>query len=257
VSLRLFVDLPLAAGVAVELTPEAVRHVQVRRAQPGDPLLLFDGRGGEWQATVTRMGRQQVTVTPQRHRAVSREARCAVTIALGMPANDRMDFLVEKATELGVAAVQPLHTARSVLRLQGERAERKRSHWQAVAVAASEQCGRTRVPTLAPVQSLEDWLAGLPPVDGGGPHRWLLAPGGPPPALDRAPGPDDRPVDGGPVGLTLLSGPEGGLSDAEAAAATAHGFVPVGLGPRILRADTAPLALLSWLMLQQWSGDSS
>jgi 16S rRNA (uracil1498-N3)-methyltransferase len=126
-------------------------------------------------------------------------------------------------------------TERSVLRLDGERAERKRAHWQGVAIAASEQCGRTRVPQIAPVQALSAWLRDLPPAS----LRWLLSPGGP-----------ACPAPGAATSLTVLSGPEGGLSPAEEAAARAQGFVPVGLGPRVLRADTAPLAVLAWTMLQ-------
>ena len=121
-TLRLFVDAPapLATGQVLDLPPGPARHVQVRRLQPGDALTLFDGRGGEWDATVQQMGRTQVTVLVGAHDPVEREAPCAVTLAVGMPANDRMDWLVEKATELGVAEIRPLVTERSVLRLDGE-----------------------------------------------------------------------------------------------------------------------------------------
>ena len=173
--LRLFVDPALAAlapGRALDLPPGPARHVQVRRLQPGDELVLFDGRGGEWSARVAAMGRQSVRVEPVEPVAADRELDRVVTLAVGMPANDRMDWLVEKATELGVAALQPLVCERSVLRLDGERAERKREHWQAQAVAAAEQCGRTRVPQVQPVRRLGDWLAvGLPAAT-----RWLLSP---------------------------------------------------------------------------------
>jgi 16S rRNA (uracil1498-N3)-methyltransferase len=123
----------------------------VLRLQPGDGLTVFNGQGGEWDATVTRMGRQDVDLRIGAHVATARELACPVTIALGMPANERMDALVEKATELGVAAIQPLMCARSVLKLSGDRAEKRRAHWQAVAVAAAEQSGRTRVPAVAPI----------------------------------------------------------------------------------------------------------
>ena len=157
-----------------------------------------------------------------------------------MPANERMDTLVEKATELGVAAIQPLVCARSVLRLTGERAERKREHWQAVAAAASEQSGRTRVPRIGPVQALEHWLQGLDPA---GARCLLLSPrDGALPLRELPPFSGD---------WLALSGPEGGLTADEEAAATARGFSAVGLGPRVLRADTAPLALLAWLALQR------
>jgi 16S rRNA (uracil1498-N3)-methyltransferase len=164
-----------------------------------------------------------------------------------MPANERMDTLVEKATELGVHAIQPLECERSVLRLAGERAQRKREHWQAVAVAASEQCGRAWVPQVEPVRSLPQWLQGLQvpeaqedadAVSG----RWLLSFS----AEALAPGTLLQTVKTPPTALQVLSGPEGGLSPAEEEAARAAGFRPVTLGPRVLRADTAPLALLAW-----------
>jgi len=233
--LRLYVDTPLAAGQALDLPPGPARHVQVRRLQPGDRLQLFDGRGGEWAAQVVAMGRSRVAVQVLSHRAVDCELPLAVTLALGMPANERMDWLVEKATELGVADLQPLVCDRSVLRLDGERAERKREHWQAQAVAAAEQCGRTRVPRVQPVRRLLDWLPEVPPAA----RRWLLSPQ----ATQRAP----QPAAAQP--WVLLSGPEGGLTAAEEDAARQAGFEAVHLGPRILRAETAPLALLAWLGL--------
>ena len=180
------------------------------------------------------MGRSVVQVVLRQFTPLDRELPTAVTLAVVMPANDRMDFLVEKATELGAAALQPLVGERSVLRLIGERADKKVAHWQGVAQAAAEQCGRTRVPMLHPVRPLNSWLAA--PLAG---HRWVASPGA---AAVRAP--SERPAQ-----LTLLTGPEGGLSPAELAAAVAAGFEPVGLGPRILRADTAPLSLLAWIGL--------
>ena len=158
-SLRLFVDSPLSSGLEFSLPEDAARHVQVRRLQPGDDLRLFDGAGGEWQAQVLRMGKRDVEVSVGAHDAVDRELPFDLEIALGMPTNERMDALIEKATELGVAAIHPLQTERSVLRLDGERAARRVAHWQAVAVGASEQSGRTRVPTVAPVRTLSAWLA--------------------------------------------------------------------------------------------------
>jgi 16S rRNA (uracil1498-N3)-methyltransferase len=233
--LRLHVDLPLGAGQVLDLPPGPARHVQVRRLQPGDALRLFDGRGGEWQAVVQAMGRQAVQVQVLTHEDVDCELPMAVTLAIGMPANERMDWLVEKATELGVCALQPLLCERAVLRLDGERAERKREHWQAQAVAAAEQCGRTRVPQVLPVCKLSQWLVspGLPAA------RWLLSP--------TARALPERPASS--PALVVLSGPEGGLSADEEAAAQAAGFHAVHLGPRVLRAETAPLAVLAWLGL--------
>jgi 16S rRNA (uracil1498-N3)-methyltransferase len=237
-TLRLFVDSPLAAGTTLALPSGAARHAQVRRVQPGDAVTLFDGLGADWPAEVLSMGRREVMVRVGAPRAVANELGCAVTLALGMPANERMDALVEKATELGVARLQPLLCERSVLRLDGERAARKREHWQAVAVAACEQSGRARVPVVEAVASLAAWLA-TGRCDG---SRWLLSPR-----------PGARPLAalaGDAAALCALSGPEGGLTPAEEAAAQAAGFLPVSLGPRVLRADTAPLALLAWVGLR-------
>ena len=240
-TLRLFVDATLQAGVDFTLPPGATRHAQVRRVQPGDTLSLFDGRGCDWPATVQRVGRSEVLVQLHEPLAVHNELPLAVTLALGMPANERMDTVVEKATELGVARIQPLVCERAVLRLAGERAERKRAHWQAVAQAACEQSGRARVPVVSAVLSLTDWLAGLSaPLAGDA--RLLLS-------LDPRACPLRRtPLPTGTV--VVLSGPEGGLSPAETQAACQSGFVPTALGPRVLRADTAPLAVLAWLGLQ-------
>ena len=240
-TIRLFVALPLVAGAELSLPPGAARHAQVRRVQPGDALVLFDGSGSDWPATVLAVGRSEVCVRVGLPVAVANELQREVTLALGMPANERMDVLVEKATELGVARVQPLLTHRSVLRLAGDRAERKRDHWQAVAQAACEQCGRARVPVVAPVLTLAEWLP-LAPTG----LRLLLslrAQGRALPdlAVALAPG----------TPLCTLSGPEGGLTADEEDAALAAGFVVAGLGPRVLRAETAPLAVLAWLALQE------
>jgi 16S rRNA (uracil1498-N3)-methyltransferase len=233
---RLFVDLPLSRGQMLSLPAGAARHVQVLRLQPGSPVTLFNGRGGEWSAEVADMGRTEVAVQLGELAEVNRELPIPVTLAVGMPANDRMDTLVEKATELGVAAVQPLICQRSVLRLSGDRASKKVAHWQAVAQAACEQSGRTAVPIIAPVRPLADWLAALPSA--ATEHRVLLGFGGPT-KLTASPIP----------AVCSLSGPEGGLTPEEESAAQSRGFALLSLGPRVLRADTAPLALLAALGL--------
>jgi 16S rRNA (uracil1498-N3)-methyltransferase len=237
---RFHCPVPLAIGADLELPAAAARHVQVLRLQPGGVITLFNGDGGEHSATILRMGRSDVAVRVDSHQARECEPARRVHLAVGMPANDRMDWLVEKATELGVASVQPLHTAHSVLRLSGERATKKQAHWQAVATAACEQCGGNRVPSVLPVAELAAWLktattaAVAPPGFGG--VFWLT-----PRSHPRAP------VGAGQSAHTpvwFLSGPEGGLSPSEDAAARAAGFVPVTLGPRVLRAETAALAAL-------------
>jgi 16S rRNA (uracil1498-N3)-methyltransferase len=232
---RLYLPGPLAAGSA-SLGETASRHAQVLRLQPGDALTLFDGRGGEWRARLHAMGRREASAQVLEHLAVERELPTAVTLALAMPAGDRMDWLVEKATELGVAAIQPLTSERSVLRLSGERAAKRRAHWHSIAIAACEQCGRNRVPEVAVPVALAEWLASPGARTG---ERRLLA--------WREAGQWSR-VGTGP--LVLLSGPEGGFTPAEEDAARAQGFVPTTLGARVLRADTAPLAALASVALQ-------
>jgi 16S rRNA (uracil1498-N3)-methyltransferase len=241
---RFFVDLPLEPGAALMLPAGPARHVQVLRLQPGAAVTLFNGAGGEWAAEVLRIGRSEVQVRLGAHDQVERELPLAVTLALGMPANERMDTLVEKATELGVAAIEPLICTHSVMRLSGERAERKRAHWQGIAVAAAEQCGRTRLPLIGAVRSFAEALDDEAAAGTTEAARFVLSlrPQARPwsqcvaaPSLD------------GVRGLRLISGPEGGLSDAEERRAIEAGALPVSLGPRTLRADTAPLAALAAL----------
>lgn len=230
---RFHCELALAADSALVLPAGAARHVQVLRMQPGDALTLFDGLGGEYAATVERMGRSEVAVQVGAHSAIEREAPRAVHLAVGMPANERMDWLVEKATELGVAAIQPLMTAHGVLRLNSERADKKRAHWEAIAIAACEQCGRNRVPVIHPVLTFGNWLDA--PLDDAARFVLSLVPG------------TRRVADAAPDAgreAWVLSGPEGGLSAAEEQAAIARGFAPLTLGPRVLRAETAALAAL-------------
>jgi 16S rRNA (uracil1498-N3)-methyltransferase len=238
---RFFCPPPLLAGTPLQLPASAARHVQVLRLQPGDAITLFDGlMDGEFAATVSEMGRSHVQVQVGDFNATRREANRRIHLAVGMPANERMDWLVEKATELGVASIQPLMTERSVLRLNGERADKKQLHWHSVAVAACEQCGGNRVPVVHPVRTLSAWLtaaAPLPATSSGGLLLSLRA------ASRRLSACADKPE------LTFLSGPEGGLSPAEEDAALAAGMTPVNLGARVLRAETAALAALAALLI--------
>lgn len=248
------------SGAAFALEEGPSRHIQVLRMQPGEGLRLFDGLGQEWQAEVTEMGRKVVQVRVLHSIQNDRELPVRVTLAVGMTANDRMDTLVEKATELGARAIQPLMCARSVLRLDGERAAKKVAHWQAVAVAASEQCGRAVVPRVLPVVSSMTWLQQAAQSSGpagqteGGTGRWqargilslreaapvgqwlggLLA--------AQAAGPDSATPG---AEWCFFSGPEGGLTPEEEGLALSGGWQAVSLGRRVLRADTAPLAVLS------------
>lgn len=247
---RFYCPTPLTPGELLELPAGAARHVQVLRLQPGDPITLFNGgpgmadsSGGEFDATVTRMGRNDVQVQVGQHHPVERDATRPVHLVVGMPANDRMDWLVEKATELGVTSLQPLMTERSVLRLSGERAEKKVAHWQSVAVSACEQCGGNRVPVIHDVMSLAAWTKVQTAASTGQALLLSLRPGTQ--ALRAAVSAAGQPSQS----VTFLSGPEGGLSAAEEDLALACGFAPVTLGPRVLRSETAALAALTALLV--------
>jgi len=252
---RFFCPTPLSTGDLLELPAGAARHVQVLRLQPGDSITLFNhgplwetgtaasSPGGEFDATVTQMGRNAVHVQIGAHHLVEREAVRTVHLAVVMPANERMDWLVEKATELGVASIQPLMSERSVLRLAGERADKKVAHWQSVAVSACEQCGGNRVPRVLPVAPLAQWLRSLAPGNGQGADaaRLLLS------LREGSRSLRDWATDSATACTVFLSGPEGGLSAHEEAAAVACGFSAVSLGARVLRAETAALAALALL----------
>lgn len=254
-------ELDLCSGLRCGLPEGASRHVQVLRMQPGGQVQLFDGLGGEWLATVTEMGRKLVSV--EIDKAVpppARELPVKVTLALGVPANDRMDTLVEKATELGVHAIQPLMCERSVLKLDGERAAKKVAHWQAVAVSACEQSGRAVVPQIHEVRTLQSWLKMQAEQPSGGVfHRGVLS-------LREASSmkawlertsicshAQNAKADGHAEAghFMFLSGPEGGLAPAEEQSAIGMGWTAITLGSRVLRADTAPLAALSVIACAQ------
>jgi 16S rRNA (uracil1498-N3)-methyltransferase len=240
---RFYCPLPLVSGQVVDLPPTAARHVQVLRMQPGHTLTLFNGEGGEFSAEVQHMGRSDVRVLVGEHRDVECEAACQVHLAVGMPANERMDWLVEKATELGVHRITPLMTERSVIRLTGERAEKKQAHWQAVAASASEQCGRNRVPVIDMPERLDAWLA-RQTAQADVVHGVL--------SLHASTQPLNALREGAATtakSWVLLNGPEGGLTDAEDAAARAKGFTALSLGERVLRAETAALGALALLTL--------
>ena len=213
--------------------PEQAHHVaHVLRLAVGDAVVVFDGRGIEYSATIERIGKSGVTLRVGEPREVDRESRLAITLAQGISSGERMDYTVQKAVELGVGAIQPLTTERSVVRLDPARAAKRVVHWQAVAVAACEQCGRTRVPSVHPVVPLTAWLG----AGGAMGLRLTLAPGALATLRDLA-----RPLE--PV--SLLVGPEGGLSPRERERAQTAGYTPIRLGPRVLRTETAALAALA------------
>jgi len=240
---RFFYPGPLICGELLKLPASAARHVQVLRMQPGQSITLFNGEQdqmgavGEFSAIITGMGRSDVQVQVGLYSAVDRQARRSVHLAVAMPANDRMDWLVEKATELGVASIQPLMSERSVLRLSGERADKKQIHWQSVVIAACEQCGGNQVPMVCRMLTLVDWLKLQASLGNSRLPGLLLS--------LKAGSLEVSDVIANHPALTLLAGPEGGLSQIEEDTAISCGFVPVSLGQRVLRTETAALFALA------------
>ncbi len=237
---RFFVDAALAADAVLDLPDAVVRHVQVLRLSPGDAITLFNGHGGSHTATLAEIGKRHASAQVGAQDPSEAETPFAVTLAQGLAGGDKMDWLIEKAVELGVGAIQPLQASRSVVRLSGDRAAKRHAHWQALIEAACEQCGRNRLPTLAPVATFEAWLAAAPATG----TRLLLSPRAEGSLPELAQTHRDAWRAGG---VTLLIGPEGGLSPEEEQAARRAGFIGVSLGPRILRTETAGLACLATL----------
>jgi len=237
---RLYCDLPLSPGAEIVLPEAAARHaVTVLRLQAGDALCLFNGAGGEYSASFVAVNKRETRVRLTGFHAAERESPLAITLALGISAGERMDYSLQKATELGVTAIQPLATERSVVKLAGERADKRLQHWQHVVVAACEQCGRNRVPAVAPVQKLYAYLAAVDRAK----RLLLLSPDARTPLKRALPA----------SSVVLLVGAEGGFAPSEREAAETSGFEPVSLGPRILRTETAPVAALA--VLQALWGD--
>jgi len=237
---RVFVEVPVGGRVHVELEGTAANHIaRVLRLRAGDPLILFDDAGGEYAARVVSLSRHGVRVSVGEYLPVSRESPLQVTLAQGISRGERMDVVVQKATELGVRRIVPLLTERTVVRLNATQAANRLRHWRAIAVAACEQCGRNRLPEITAPMSLQAFLVSDLP-DG---LRLLLQP--------------DAGLRVGNLrasaAATLLIGPEGGLSDAERTAAQAAQFQGLSLGPRILRTETAALTALA--VIQQRLGD--
>ena len=234
---RFFCSHPLQVGLSLDLPADTSRHIQVLRLQPGATITLFDGRGGEYTACILQMGRHTVAARIDSHQLIERESAVYSHVVIGMPANERMDWLVEKATELGVARITPLMTAHGVLRLNAERALKRQLHWQGIAQAACAQSGRNTLPQIDVPQSWSEWFNTVPRDETQA--RWLLS-------LSAASTPLNGDLEARRV--LLLSGPEGGFSRDEEAQALERCFVAVNLGGRVLRAETAPLAVLSrWI----------
>jgi 16S rRNA (uracil1498-N3)-methyltransferase len=229
---RFYFDGELRTDALVELAEDAARHARVLRLRTGEPAVLFNGRGGEHEARIVEGRRPRVRVQVGAWHAIEREAPLAVTLVQGVSSGEKMDFTVQKATELGAAAIQPLLGEKSVVRLSAARAQAKLEHWRRIAISACEQCGRNRLPAIAAPLNVAEFCR----QPGGGLLLLLspLAERGLREALVPA-----------PRALTIAAGPEGGFSAEEENLLAAAGFSPVRLGPRVLRTETAALAALA------------
>jgi 16S rRNA (uracil1498-N3)-methyltransferase len=237
---RFYCPLPLVAETETELPDSVVQHaVRALRLGPGDPIVLFTGEGGEFHGVLTHASKNRATARIDRHIDAEREPGIEITLVQALTSNEKMDWIIQKAVELGVARIQPVLMERSVVRLGGERAEKRREHWQAVAISACEQCGRNRVPEVAALMDLQAAANTLERVT-----KLMLSPEGRPLG--------DLPAE--PAAYALLVGPEGGFSETETRVLE-EGWTPVRLGPRILRTETAGLAGIA--ALQTLRGDWS
>jgi len=233
---RFYLDVPLRAGGTCALGEDAAHHaVRVLRLRAGDAIVLFDGRGGEYAARIAAIERLRVAVDILEHRQIERESPLRAVLVQGVSAGDRMDFTVRKAVELGVAELRPLIAARSVARPRAHNAPARQAHWQKVAIAACEQCGRNRIPVVQPLIRAADYR--VEASDGS--LKLLLAP--------RAELAFAAACAGAGRGVTIAAGPESGFDAGEEQAFLAAVFVPVRLGPRVLRTETAALAALAAL----------
>jgi 16S rRNA (uracil1498-N3)-methyltransferase len=232
---RFYCPGPLIPGATVDLPEALAHHLHVVRQQAGAELVLFNGDGGQYRATLAELGKKRASALVLAHEALEVELPYAVTLAQALPEASKMDWIIEKAVELGVAAIEPLAAQRCVVRLSGERAEKRQAHWQGVIVAASEQSGRNRLAQLAPVEDFGRWLAR--PAAG---PRILLSPRATESLAGWA-----RAL--GPQAVTLMVGPEGGFAPAEEEAALAQGALALSMGPRVLRTETAALAAMATL----------
>ena len=237
---RIHVEIALAQGARVTVAGPAAAHARrVLRLEPGDPLTLFNGDGDDYPSRIVGFGRGTLEAEVEGRRPARAESPLAVTLVQGIARGERMDLVVQKATELGVSAIVPVATARSVVRLDADTRGRKLAHWRGIAVAACEQCGRARIPAIAEPAPLAEWLR----APGAG-ARLLLSPDAVQSLAAAAQGLD---------AVEMLVGPEGGLEDVEREAALAAGYRACRLGPRVLRSETAAIAALA--VLQSVAGD--
>ena len=237
---RFYVDAPLRAGSVCTLSEDAAHHaVHVLRLREGEPVTLFNGRGGEYSARIASIQRLRISIDLLEHRAIERELPVHVTLVQGVSAGEKMDSTVRKAVELGVAEVQPVLAARSLARPKGERAEGRRAHWQKVVIAACEQCGRNRIPEVHHLIAVSEYRGE------GDAAKILLSPQA---KLRFSQAVKDKTT------FVLAAGPEAGFTAEEEGALADAGFVPASLGPRTLRTETAAVAALA--ALSALRGDS-
>jgi 16S rRNA (uracil1498-N3)-methyltransferase len=239
---RVYVEAALTPGSVVALPPDTASHLaKVLRARSGDELILFNGDGREFNGAIEAVRGARVSASVGEGRVVNRESPLAVTLVQCVPRGDRMDFIVQKATELGVARIVPVLSQRSIVRLDKTQAESKAVHWRAVAVSACEQSGRNRLPIIDAAQPLLGYLGDSP---AGAAMRLVFEPETAPHA-DNAP--QERGADGALLAAAIAIGPEGGFAAEELEAFRVAGFSQVGLGPRVLRTETAAISALVWL----------
>jgi 16S rRNA (uracil1498-N3)-methyltransferase len=239
---RIYVPVELAAGAEIALPAQAGEHLtRVLRLEAGAAFTVFNGQGGEYSAVLGARDGKRVMARLGGHEPVERESPLTITLLQGVARGERMDLIVQKATELGVSRIVPVLAERSVVKVDAKQRERKLEHWQAIAISASEQCGRNRVPGVSAPVALGDAIAALPQES----LRCLLAADGSKSLAAAA--------RGAASAVVLLIGPEGGLADKERSHAGASGFAAYRLGPRILRTETAGLAALA--VLQTVLGD--
>lgn len=238
---RIFCEGPLQNGATIPLAAAGAYHVaRVLRMREGAPLVVFDGSGSDYQAEIVAIQGDKVTVHLRQQIPGTAESPVRITLVQGVSRSERMDWALQKATELGVASIAPVLTARSVVRLDEKQAGKKQAHWRGIVIGACEQCGRSRIPTVGAPVTLRDYFANVR-KDG---MRLVLSPSGPGSLSGLA---------SLPPRVELLIGPEGGLDDDEISAAQKAGFMPVRLGPRVLRTETAAVVALS--VLQALWGD--
>ncbi len=233
---RIFTDSVLTEGQTAELDDSAAQHVgRVLRMQPGQAVMLFNGDGKDYTATITGSGKKHVEVAVEGATENLTESSLEIVLGQTLSKGDRMDYAVQKAVEMGVSRIVPLATERSEVKLKGDREDKRLRHWRQVAISAAEQCGRARVPDILPVMALPEWFEHTGDCD----LRLVLHH-----RTEQTLGSMDK-----PARIALMIGPEGGLNPDEIASAEAAGFLPVALGPRVLRTETAPVAAMA---LCQW-----